>query len=412
MDLREKLSRMGPAFPQRSMDSRPRIRSDIHVHVCGEMMENERGAFFHAVEVYPFDHCHGEVPVGRLLEVDPSVFGIIGRDPALGGLDMRRALFLDTETTGLAGGTGTLPFLIGLGTYADNGFRVEQLFMRDWDEEQAVLEELRSRFEKAECLVSYNGRAFDMSLIHTRFLLSRMRNPALNLPHLDLLYPARRMWRRRLGDCSLTSIEKSVLGFERAGDIPGFLIPSLYFEYVRTGRAGNLAPVFRHNRWDIVALAALSGLMGLIHMEPEAHVRHAPDWISLGRSYEQELRIEQASVCYRQALDLSPASDQRAEILSLLGFAFKRSADWTRAVEVWEQLAQSQAFSITPYEELAKYYEHRAANYQAAADIVRRALARISVLSELRPEQYLEDRKDLEYRLARLERKSRKSSRS
>jgi len=408
MDLREKLSRMGPGFLERGADSRPRTRSDIHLHVSGEVLENRRGAFFHAVEVYPFDHRHGEVPVGRLLDVDPSVFGVIGRDPALAGLDVRRALFLDTETTGLAGGTGTLPFLIGLGSFADNGFRVEQLFMRDWDEEQAVLEELRTRFEKAECLVSYNGRCFDMPLINTRFLLGRMHNPAESLPHLDLLYPARRMWRRRLGDCSLPSIERSVLGFERSGDIPGFLIPSLYFEYVRTGRAGNLAPVFRHNRWDITALAALSGLMGLIHTEPEAHVRHAHDWISLGRSYEQELRIERASVCYRQALDLSPASEQRAEILSMLGFAFKRSADWARAVEVWEQLAQNQAFSITPYEELAKYYEHRAADVAAAADIVRRALARIAVLSELRPERYMEDRKDLEYRLARLERKSRK----
>jgi uncharacterized protein YprB with RNaseH-like and TPR domain len=151
-------------------------------------------------------------------------------------------------------------------------------------------------------IVSYNGKCYDMNLLASRFTLSRMKNPAVDTPHLDLLFPVRRLWRRRIGDCSLSNVEKTILGFERENDIPGFLIPSIYFEYLRTKNGRSLASVFQHNRWDIIALAALAGLTGQIHEAPLEKLSHPVDLYSLGRTFESMSQSESAIVCLKEAI--------------------------------------------------------------------------------------------------------------
>ena len=406
MDLREKLRQ----FESDLQSSRKKISrsygADIDVHIAGEEVSNEFGSYFRSITVYPEDHQHGQISLNLLAETDPRIFGLVGKDEALIGVDLRKAVFIDTETTGLAGGAGTVPFLIGLGYFCDDGFRVDQFFMRDYDEERAVLNAVKERLENCEALVSYNGKAYDLNLMASRFTLARMDNPAFGLPHLDLLFTARRLWRRRIVDCSLSNVERQILDFHREHDVLSYLIPSLYFDYIRSRDGGILKSVFTHNRWDIITLVALAAVAGRIYQSPKESLNHPLDLLSLGKAFERMTRMEEAAFCFREALNYSLGSEEREEALSLLGFSLKRLSEWGKAVKVWEHMIESVPHRIGPYEELAKYYEHRDGDFERAIEVVGRAMERVRIIEELHPGLSITvDRRDLEYRLARLKRK-------
>jgi uncharacterized protein YprB with RNaseH-like and TPR domain len=406
MDLIGKLRQM-QADAAQNRSERGNGRQSIERHVQGSETTNAGGRFFRTGLLHPGDRAHGHVLLGRLFDVPSRVFELAGKDPALSSLDASRTVFLDTETTGLAGGTGTVPFLVGLGWFEGGGFRIEQYFMRDYDEERALLTALNGALEPFQYLVSYNGKAFDLGLLSTRFTLARMRNPFEGVPHLDLLHTARRLWKRRLSDCSLASIEREIVGFARENDVPGFIIPHLYFEYLNTGDAGPLAAVFRHNQWDILSLAALTVVTGQIFDRPQEHLGHPLDFLSLGRAMENRFRHGEAAACYSAALEHMLEPEDRGEALFRLGQAWKRLGQWEKAVGAWENAAEHMPFSTAPYEELAKYYEHRTQDFSKALAWTERALERIALLGELGsacpPD---EDRQDLEIRMKRLKRKS------
>src|SRR5438034_1333048 len=211
-----------------------------------------------------------------------------------------RLLYLDTETTGLAGGTGTYAFLVGVGFFDGDEFEVQQYFMRDLDDEPALLAALEPLLREVDGLVTYNGAGFDLPLLETRFVLARRRWPG-TIPHLDLLPAARRLWSARLSDCRLVTVELHALGFERAGDLPGALIPSVYFEYLRRKAPGELPRVFEHNRHDVLSLAALTGWVAdALDRAPVAEL--GPDELSgLGRLWEL-VDPDRGEACYRMAL--------------------------------------------------------------------------------------------------------------
>src|SRR5207245_11750591 len=192
-------------------------------------------------------------------------------------------IFLVTETTGLAGGTGTYAFLVGAGWIEGDVFVVAQHFMRDLDEEPALLAALAPLLERAGGVVTFNGAGFDLPLLETRFVLARRRWPA-TLPHLDLLRPSRRVWTGCFDDCRLGTLERDVLGLAREEDVPGALIPSLYFDWLRRRRAAPLARVFAHNRDDVLSLAALVGWFGVAL--GAAPALRAEEWAGLGRLWE------------------------------------------------------------------------------------------------------------------------------
>ena len=205
MELEDRLRRLGVLRGAGHLKSHPAGRQpprttgrDIDRWVDGQTIQNKRGDFFLAEEVYPLDHRHGGESLGSLLEKPDHLFARFGGDASLLQLDLRRAAFIDTETTGLAGGTGTYAFLIGVGYFDDEKFRLRQFFMRDYSEEPALLSHLAETLDGQQCIVSFNGRNFDLPLLETRFLLSRLRPDLLDAPHLDLLLPARRLWRARL----------------------------------------------------------------------------------------------------------------------------------------------------------------------------------------------------------------------
>src|SRR5438309_4805441 len=210
----------------------PRVAAEpIERVVGGEVVDTGAGSLLVVRREYPLTHRHGRVPLDGVRRAPLDVLARVARVEG-DGLAAERLLFLDTETTGLAGGTGTYAFLVGAGWIEDDRFVVVQHFMRDLDEEAALLAALAPLLERASALVTFNGSGFDVPLLETRFILGRRRWPAALL-HLDLMHPARRVWAARFVDCRLSTLEREVLGHRRENDVPGSVIPSLYFDFLR-----------------------------------------------------------------------------------------------------------------------------------------------------------------------------------
>jgi uncharacterized protein YprB with RNaseH-like and TPR domain len=329
-------------------------------------------------------------------------------------------LFLDTETTGLAGGTGTYAFLVGLAWWDAGGLQVEQFFMRDHSEEHSLLLELARRLGERRVLVTFNGKSFDWPLLETRFRMTRsiaLRAPAA---HLDLLHPARQLWRLRLGSVRLTELEQHVLGgdgmslgWTRRDDIDSALIPQVYFDYLRGGPPAPLGQVFRHNQMDLRGLAALAGKILALLAEPEALEGSgdaALELYGLSRLLHRRGDAPRARRLYERALKAGlPKAVDRAARRELARLA-KRERDYARATSLWEQLIADSADGLEAYEQLAIYYEHHARERQRAAAFTREALAALRQglrAGRIEPGRYRKLQARLEHRLARLTRASR-----
>ena len=201
-------------------------------------------------------HQHGRVVVRDVLGVDPARVAQLSLEPIFESVDLSRMLIIDTETTGLAGGAGTVPFLIGCAWFEDGALKVEQLFLREFGAEAPLLHRVAERVRDASCVVTYNGKSFDWPLLRARFVLNRIAMPELP-PHLDLLHCARRVWKPRMASVRLSEVERALLGFYREDDVDGAEIPGLYLGYLRGADPRTLLPVFTHNEQDVVALAAI-----------------------------------------------------------------------------------------------------------------------------------------------------------
>ena len=195
---------------------------------------------------------------------------LLSRDERFKDLDLQKTLFLDTETTGLTGGTGTFVFMVGLGFFCEGGFLVRQLFMRDYSEERACLSLLNEFLESFQFLVTFNGRHYDIPLLETRFILSRMNSRIREMPNFDLLFPSRKIWKGAYENCRLVTLESKLLGMGRQDDVPSEWIPHFYFEYVQTGDATKIHRVFYHNQMDILSMVALMGRIHLVYHDPQA----------------------------------------------------------------------------------------------------------------------------------------------
>lgn len=415
-DLRRRLEQLGVSrglSPSAAPPSQPEARTSItwiEGIVTGDVVVTPLGPCFVTDEVWSGDAEHGSVALAAIHAYADGVPAALAQDDDLGDFDFGATAFIDTETSGLAGGAGTFAFLVGVGFFDGPDFRVRQFFMRDPGEEPALIHLLDTLLQGFDSLVSFNGKAFDVPLLQTRFVMSRRQFPLQSAPHLDLLSPARRLWSARLSSCSLTSLEERILGFFREGDVPGWMIPSLYFEYARTGDAAPLRPVFSHNALDILSMVSLSTRMAEWLTAPEtAEVTHGADWYSLGRCYERLGWIGRAADAYSRALTAPCAPAIRHRSHEHLSFLYKRQAQWDVAVKLWEDLVDARtADRLYPYEELAKYYEHRRREYGQAIQLVREAIERIET-RELRPRRPRQHAlAELRHRLGRLERKSAK----
>lgn len=346
---------------------------EVHHLLPGFWQDTPVGRVFVIERRFALEHRHGRLALGQVLQTPPTLWARIGRVPALAEADPRRVVFLDTETTGLAGGTGTIAFLVGIGHFLDGHFRLRQYFLPTLEQERAMLRALADYLDGFQAVVSFNGKSFDLPLLEARLVLARMPRDLTALPHLDLLHPARRLYGDRLASCRLTELEQHLLGLTRVDDVPGWEVPALYFRYMRTRRFRALLPVFEHNATDVLSLVALTAHLASV-LAGEAQLTGA-DRLALGRVCEAEGRTEEAVMHYRRALAQELRSVERQECEQRLSLLLKRLGRWQEAAALWQEVARRpDNRQLYPLVELAKYHEHITGDLVTARALTERAL--------------------------------------
>ncbi|HKV60587.1 MAG TPA: ribonuclease H-like domain-containing protein [Candidatus Acidoferrum sp.] len=336
--------------------------------------------------------------------------------------DPEKWLFLDTETTGLAGGTGTYAFLIGIAWWDAGGLQVEQFFMRDFTEEHSLLQELSQRIAERPVLVTFNGKTFDWPLLENRFTMTRsIAVPKLSA-HLDLLHPARALWKLRLGSVRLVELERHVLdaprlGWHREDDVSSALIPQFYFDYLRGGLAEPLAGVVRHNQMDLRGLAALFGKINEMLSEAPglANEMEGLDLFGLSRFLQRRGEDDRAHNACTQALAIGLPAEFRPKARRELAQMAKRRGEYAHAAEIWLEIVADPNDGIHACEQLAIYYERHSKDLVKAAQFAKSAIAALRRQRANSHDAFIAARLDRQeqkflFRLARLEKKSQPSS--
>ena len=326
-------------------------------------VRSERDPFFVREHIVPLEHLRG-------IE-QTTLDGIRACDPAFIGTswNYQKLLFLDTETTGLNGGAGTVAFEIGLGWVEPRGMVIRQYVMRDYHEEAAMLEEIASIFRRFDTVVSFNGKSFDLPLLESRMTMNRIRLPVTSWPHFDLLHAARRVYKLRIGRCNLSKLEAAIFGFEREDDLPGALVPQRYFDYLKTREFALLEDVLQHNKQDVQSLAELTGHLCEVFRQPE-RLTHCEDLYSVGRTLLRSGCTEKGRKCLR----LLGRSALSAKAYTTLSLSYKKERDWKQAVMSWQEMISRGEGGVFPYVELAKYHEHIEKDYERALYFAKYAL--------------------------------------
>ncbi len=351
---------------------------------------------------YSNDYAQGVAPLWVEQPLDAIAAWV--QDERIRSLDSQAFAFLDTETTGLSGGTGTYAFLIGVGRFEGTEFHLEQFFMRDPLEEPAQLAALEEFIAPCTALVTFNGKSFDVPLLTTRYRTHGWRPPFADQLHIDLLHLARRLWRDRLPSRTLPNLEYQILGALRTEqDVPGWMIPQLYFDYLRTGDARPLKSVFYHNSMDVLSLAALLSHTAALLANPLSdHIEHAEDILAMAKLFEEQGQYEIAIQLYLRGMQADLPDEAMIIALQRLALIHKRQDNLAAAVTLWEEAARRQ--HLHAHIELAKYYEHRMQDYTEAIYWTETAL---SIIGQPGFPAYEKDlwQAELEHRLARLLRK-------
>ena len=361
-----------PAVPR----ERGRLASSAYIQdlIAGAVVSTPHGEHFETEKLWERHRRHGSMDISQLAELPEDLLEQLS-DGAIARAHPTKWAFLDTETTGLAGGTGTYAFLIGVGSIEPAGFRLRQFFMRDYGEEASQLHRLAEYLAQFDVLVTYNGKAYDQPLLETRFRMARARHPFDRMEHLDLLFGARRLWKLRLESCRLVDLENQILGVERQGDLPGEMIPYCYFGYLRTKRAFDLVPIFHHNAIDILSLACLTAIVPFAFRSPEtAALRHGADFVGLARWLDRTGRHDEALRLLRRAVEMGLPDALLFKTLWDIAAMEKRLGREDAALTAVTELAGSRnPYRVRALEALAKHYEHRERNYAMALEMTRTA---------------------------------------
>jgi len=361
----------------------------------GEEVETPHGRFFICRTTVKAGDLHGHSRICDLACAGMEATALLAGLPVFRDMYLSDGLFLDTETTGLVGGTGIFPFLIGLGWFEASSFVTCQLFARDFSEEGAMLRYFSELASEKRFLVTFNGKAFDLNLLGTRFILNRCREPLTAMPHIDLLHPSRRVLAHRLENARLSTIEAQVLGVEREGDIPGFEIPQRYFDWLRRRDGSLMGDVFMHNRMDVVSMASLlKYLADLVDERQEMGRSHHGDLLKVAGLVQERGDNEKAGSML-EALTSSLHREVAASARQSLSLIYKKDCRWEDAASLWQSLLSSNPYDFFAVEELAKFYEHRTREYEKALNLVARLLDEAPHLDD-------DERASAEHRLRRL----------
>ncbi len=398
-ELRERIdsvvSRAQTRGHEAKTDRQARGNQGLTELMDGSEVENEQGRFFLVSRVVNGSCPHGHGVIGDAESFDMTAAAMLANNPLISEYGAPDALFLDTETTGLAGGTGTMPFLIGVGWFERGHFHVHQLLARDFGEEKAALFHLRRLASERKYLVTFNGKAFDVNLLATRFILNRLACDLGALPHLDLLHPSRRILGHRLENCRLVTLEEQILGVKREGDIPGWEIPQRYFDWLQRRDPRLLADIFEHNRLDVISMATLTAhLADILTARSLGRHAHPDDYVAAARLLHRKTR-DTAVEKILGLLQAEARADISADAKKKLAMLYKRTGHLDEATRLWRALIDEQPGDYSAVSEMAKYLEHRTGDYAQAKTLIEKALASRDALSE-------EEKDSLMHRLKRL----------
>jgi len=385
MSIKEKLARLDTASkpieikPHEDHSWIANVESELQVKVI-----RENNSFFLLREKYfpIFNDEHlqilsGDFEIGRFAKI----CGIDSKNK----LDFKNAIFIDLETTGLAGGTGTYAFLIGLGHLELNNIVVRQYLLPDFNQEWLMLKYVDHAIQNFEYMATFNGKSFDIPLLTNRFILNRMDTSLEDKEHLDLLHACRRIWKLRLPSCDLQSLENSILGQNRVGDIPGDIIPALYFEFIRKRQAHILFDVLEHNFYDIVNLILLSLELSEISEDPVNHLNHPEDLFCLANFFHNNNHFDE-SIPLLERVFLLPKNinhDLELRAFFLLGMAHKKMGNTEASKRYLWELLDRQHFHPNVVEELSKFYEHQDKDFSTAKEIVEKGLQYLTTIQQL-----------------------------
>ncbi len=401
--LRRRLSRLsGPKrSPSKSVDLPSQVAVEL---VDGQTIETAHGPVFWIEKEYPIHQIHGAHKISAPLEFPPGLTAEVARDPSLCEVDPENLIFIDTETTGLVGGAGTVAFLIGLGTYTGGSFRIRQFFLRNPGEEHSMLRVLQDEFQTRLGFVSFNGRTFDLPLLDMRFRIGLRESLKLSRrPQMDLLHPARRLWRRKLPDCSLGTIEREILGVQRTDqDVPGAQIPGMYLDYLRTGNIDGIQRVIYHNEIDILSMVSLTAEILSQHQSAEFQQDAGAEALGVAGWHLGAGRLEAAEAAYLAAVE-SPDLEIRIEALRRISGHLKRTGRRSQAVEYWISWHELAPEDPRPCIELAMFYEWEVRDLEEAKTWAQNALVCLSHW----PEDWRREKawSEITHRLSRLDRK-------
>jgi uncharacterized protein YprB with RNaseH-like and TPR domain len=362
---------------------------------------------------YPLHVRYGRISIADGLQLDRDLVAKLvrgsSREDEPEEFDLSRALFIDLETTGLAGGTGTLPFLVGMGFYRNDRFQVVQHFLEDPAGEGVFIAGLRRFFEEMDfrSIVTYNGKLFDMPLLETRFILNRTPFPLAELPHLDFLFSARILWKHKHESCRLSHLAREVVQADRLEDIPSAEIPVRYFQYLRTRDFSLIEPILYHNQEDILSLlgVVISGFQLIAEAEnsaAEGAPADAMDIYGAGKFFERTGDAETSIRYYERALRGRLSRDTAAAARQRLSTHFKKAKKFDRAVALWREMTE--ADQLSSFRELAIHYEHRDKNLELALSVSEEGLALAM------EEAAVSIREDFRHRIERLKAKLRRAS--
>lgn len=390
--LNDKLKSLGVSLGGTPKLEKPAANSFLIENVVsGSDLNTIYGKTFQTHQVYPEDYLHGDILLCATSNLDTLTrwAKIPAHSPTLEASDF---IFLDAETSGLAGGTGTYSFMVGLGFFTANNFQVIQLFMRDPGQEAALLAALTHYVSNYKGVVTFNGKSFDIPLLNGRHVLNGLTSPFKEMFHIDLLPLARRIWRNRLDDRSLKNLETQILGLTRTQEeVPGWMVPELYFDYLKTQDARPLAGVFYHNLNDIVSLAALFKYTSRLLLYPlENPNTNSLDLIGIARLYEELGLLDVAIQVYEQSLLQGLPEDFFVQTVMRYADIYRKRNDWPAVLTLWERAADYKC--IEACIELSKYFEHHEKNYPTALNWVERGLEKLfSFQITLSKQKYWQD---------------------
>lgn len=375
MNLKDKLNRFNSQITQTQNKNAvsPKLSSryqKLADALGGELVSNFAGTYCLVKRLYPFNHQHGnQILKKKKVTIPVDAFTVRTSDISV---PIEKLLFFDIETTGL-GGSGAVAFLVGFASITDLGFEIRQYMLVDYTDETAMLEDILKEISDEKTIVSYNGATFDLPFMQERMILKRVAKEFKTDIHIDLLHATRRFYKRRLQNCKLTNIEERMFSFYREEDIPGYLVPSVYFEWLNSEELGMMDDVLEHNRLDILSLYFILLEIFEMYQSKGKSVQEIDDLHSLSKMFHRKKNYTISQAVNEQIHSIA-TEEISTDILFFQAMQFKKIQQFEHAVSIWNQIIEQNCKeSLYCHIELAKYYEHKVKDYQMALEYASQA---------------------------------------